>query len=297
MISRSNRRISTGTVVHIGGRQLVFGQHMFDMQDANDLLGNFEALRARLAEDGYLLIRGFHDKDLVRRVGLEVVEQIDKRGGLAPGTPIEDRIAAEHICSLPDGEFITLDDPTIQNMSAFGQMVSSEQMFGFVDALLDGPSRTFPHKWIRIYQPGCLTKIHFDSPFLGIGTTQGAVTAWAPLGDITLDMGPLAVVHGSHRIDQLITTYGETFVNHNGLTNLEALDWFQTVLPQLFQIMDNYGLTWRTTEFEAGDLLLFTKYLLHGSLKNHTRRYRLSTDWRFQRADEPVDPLWTLDPR
>ena len=85
MISRSNRTISTGTVVHIGSRQLVFGQHMFDMQDANDLLGNFEALRARLTGDGYLLIRGFHDKDLVRRVGLEVVEQIDRRGGLAPG--------------------------------------------------------------------------------------------------------------------------------------------------------------------------------------------------------------------
>ena len=297
MTQESDREIPMGTVVHMGGRPLVFGRHIFDLQDANDLLGNFDALRTRLDEDGYLLIRGFHDKDLVRRVGLEVVEQIDKQGGFEPGTSIEDGIVADHIRSLPEGEHIILDDLTIQHMSAFGQMVSSERMFAFVDALLDGPCRTFTHKWIRIYHPGCSTKIHFDSPFLGAGTTQDAVTTWAPLGDVTLDMGPLAVVPGSHRLDQLIATYGETFVNRDGATGLEALGLFQTVLPRLFQIIKSHGLAWRTTEFGAGDLLLFGKYMLHGSLENRARRYRLSADWRFQRADEPVDPEYALDLR
>ena len=297
MIDGSNCRNPTDTVVNMGGRQLVFGRNIFELQDANDLIGNFEALRTRLREDGYLLIRGFHDKDLVRRVGLEVVEQIDKQGGFAPGTPIEDGIPADHICSLPVGENLVLDTPTVQHMPAFGEMVNSELMFAFIDALLDGPCRIFTDKLIRVYHPGRSTPIHFDSPFLGAGTTRGAVTAWSPLGDITLDMGPLAVVPGSHRLDQLIATYGETFVNRDGATGLEALGLFQTVLPRLFQIIKSHGLAWRTTEFGAGDLLLFGKYMLHGSLENRARRYRLSADWRFQRADEPVDPEYALDLR
>ena len=102
-------------------------------------------------------------------------------------------------------------------------------------------------------------------------------------------MGPLAVVPGSQRIDRLISTYGRTYVNRDGVDGHMATD------P--LQIIEAFGLIWRTTKFEAGDLLLFGKYLLHGSLENRTRQYRLSTDTRFQRIDKPIDPEFSLDLR
>lgn len=44
--------------------------------------------------------------------------------------------------------------------------------------------------------------------------------------------------------------------------------------------------------FELGDALLFGTKLVHGSLDNQTNRIRLSTDTRYQLADEPIDERW-----
>ena len=46
---------------------------------------------------------------------------------------------------------------------------------------------------------------------------------------------------------------------------------------------------WLTSEFEPGDVVIFEMYLVHGSLDNHSDRFRLSTDSRYQLASEPAD--------
>ena len=50
-----------------------------------------------------------------------------------------------------------------------------------------------------------------------------------------------------------------------------------------------------TSSFEMGDVLIFGMYTMHASLDNTTNRFRLSTDTRYQRADEPVDERWIGD--
>ena len=57
-------------------------------------------------------------------------------------------------------------------------------------------------------------------------------------------------------------------------------------------MVDRYGGPWLTEEFQAGDVLVFGMYTMHGSLTNVSNRYRLSADTRYQRADEPVDERW-----
>ena len=42
------------------------GKYLGWLREANDLLGDREALQARLEEDGYLLIRGLHDPEKVK---------------------------------------------------------------------------------------------------------------------------------------------------------------------------------------------------------------------------------------
>ena len=41
-----------------------------------------------------------------------------------------------------------------------------------------------------------------------------------------------------------------------------------------------------------GDLLTFKMNTVHGSIDNQTQHIRLSTDTRYQRADEPIDERW-----
>ena len=42
------------------------------------------------------------------------------------------------------------------------------------------------------------TGVHVDNVYMGRGT-QDLLTMWIPLGDVSLDMGCLALVPGSHK--------------------------------------------------------------------------------------------------
>ena len=49
---------------------------------------------------------------------------------------------------------------------------------------------------------------------------------------------------------------------------------------------------WLTTDYRAGDLLVFSMYTTHCSLDNTSDRIRLSSDTRYQLASEPLDERW-----
>ena len=58
------------------------------------------------------------------------------------------------------------------------------------------------------------------------------------------------------------------------------------------ELVNKHGGQWQTSSFEMGDALIFSMFTMHASLDNTTNRFRLSTDTRYQRADEPVDERW-----
>jgi hypothetical protein len=57
-------------------------------------------------------------------------------------------------------------------------------------------------------------------------------------------------------------------------------------------LREKLGGRWLTTEFRMGDVLTFTMGTVHASLDNHTNRFRLSSDSRYQLASEPIDDRW-----
>ena len=269
MTDKPRTRIPDGTVVKMGDRELVFAEHIFDLRDANDVRDDPDALRSRLAEDGYLLIRGFHDEAATYRARLDVAQELHRQGGLASDAPIEDVIASDNGGYLPDGRRIAISDDRIRQMSSFLELVNAQSTLQFCDRLLGAPTRTYTHKWIRIYQPGQDTEIHYDAPYMGPDGPDRVITTWTALGKITLDMGPLAIARGSHRLDALIRTYGKTDAVRGG-----ASGW---LTKDPFEVIDKYKVKWATTEFELGDMLMFGKYMLHGSLQNGSNRFRLRT--------------------
>jgi hypothetical protein len=53
---------------------------------------------------------------------------------------------------------------------------------------------------------------------------------------------------------------------------------------------------WATTDYRPGDVLLFHCLTSHAALPNHADRLRLSTDLRWQSADQPAPAELVLGP-
>jgi ectoine hydroxylase-related dioxygenase (phytanoyl-CoA dioxygenase family) len=162
-------------------------------------------------------------------------------------------------------------------------LVESPEIMGFFEGYLGGPVLTYDYKWLRAVGPGGNTGAHYDIVYMGRGTPN-VYTAWTPLGDVPLDMGPLVVLVGSHRFERIKETYGRMDVDRD-----RTEGWFSR---DPVEVMERHGGTWRTADFRAGDVIVFGMFTMHGSLNNATNRFRLSTDTRYQLASEPADERW-----
>ena len=166
---------------------------------------------------------------------------------------------------------------------AFLDVVESPEIMDFCEMYFDAPVITYDFKWLRVIPPGGFSGAHYDIVYMGRGTKR-VLTCWTPLDDVPFELGPLMLLVGSHRFEAIRRTYAEMDVDRDHVTGSFSYD------P--VELVDRYGGKWGTSSFEMGDVLIFGMYTMHASLDNTTNRFRLSTDTRYQRADEPVDERW-----
>ena len=266
--------VADGTRVTMTGHELVFGQTIFSPREATHIRDDMDALRARIAEDGYLLIRGFYDRETVLAARMDILQQLSEQGLLNADAPLEDGVIGQ------ENEGAVMRNKVVLKMPNYLRLVNSDRIMTFFEAFLGGPVLTLDHKWPRAVKRGASTGAHYDIVFMGAGTNQ-LYTAWTPLGDISLDMGPLVFCPGSNHLEHLRATYGAADA-HNDL-----LDGHLSRDPN--DLIDSLGVKWASTPFRAGDIMIFGMYFLHGSLDNVSNRYRISTDTRYQLASQPVD--------
>ena len=266
--------VADGTRVTMAGHELVFGETISCPRAANDIQEDTEALQARIEEDGYLLIRGFYDRETVLAARIDILEQLSEQGRLAVDAPLEQGVIGQESAGA------VLRNDVVVKMSNYLRVVNSARILTFFERFLGGPVLTLDHKWPRAVSRGVSTGAHYDIVFMGAGTNE-LYTVWTPLDDISLEMGPLAFCPGSNRLDILRSTYG-TADAHNDLT-----DGHLSRDPH--ELIDRLGVRWASTPFRAGDVMIFGMYFLHGSLDNVSDRFRISTDNRYQLASEPVD--------
>lgn len=269
--------------VTIGQRELEMGsKYLTELRSSNDILEDTEALRARLAEDGYLLIRGFHNRERVQSARMDFLRKLHAMGRLAPEAPLEEGVIAEENKGMMWGgsaEELQADFPN------FLEVVNEPDVMSFFDRLLGGKSMTYDYKWPRAIAHGGNTGAHYDIVYMGRGT-KNVYTMWTPFGDTPLELGTLAMCLGSQHFNKIKQTYGEMDVDRDNV----ATGWFS---DDPIEIVDTYGGQWATTSFEAGDAIIFGMYMMHSSLNNTTNRFRISSDTRYQLASEPVDERWT----
>jgi hypothetical protein len=266
-------------MIQMADRELQLGgPYLGWLRESSGALGHVTQLRSRLEEDGYLLIRGLHKPEKVMAARSTILENLDSNEQIDRSRPLMDAFVAEG----GRGAFLG-GSKAITRSTPFLDLVESPEIMGFFARLLESDVLTYDYKWLRVVGPGGFTGGHYDIVYMGRGT-PAVYTCWTPLGDVPLDHGPLAILVGSHRFERLRETYGRMDVDRDHIAG-----WFSN---DPVEMVDKFGGQWRTTEFRAGDALVFGMFTMHASLTNVSKQYRLSCDTRYQRADEPVDERW-----
>jgi ectoine hydroxylase-related dioxygenase (phytanoyl-CoA dioxygenase family) len=247
--------------------------------ESNDLIGTPTELRKRIKEDGYLFFRDFHNRDEVLNVRQEILQKMAKNGQLDPRKDImEGEInpsLATTSASVRNSEGLICE--------SLKQLMYGPRVLKFFDLFLGGESIGLQNQWLRIPGKGSTTGIHSDIVYMGRGT-KDLYSCWTPIGDTTVEMGPLVICLGSHRWQKVIDTYGKSDVDRDLTEGVFTRD------PA--ELVEQFGGQWATTDFKAGDAIIFDLFLLHGSLTNTTSKYRISCDTRYQLKSSPIDDRW-----
>ena len=81
--------------------------------------------------------------------------------------------------------------------------------------------------------------------------TRDLYTSWTPIGDVPKQDGALMILENSHRLDELISTYG----SGEGPREQYPGGWYS---KDPLDVQKEFGGRWLTTDFQAGDILIFT---------------------------------------
>lgn len=289
------------------GKQLDLSPQAFGfLRDSSEIAqGDGDALRERMASDGYLYLPGLLNRSEVQAARAETLQRLFDGGWLHPDFPASEAKAA------PEQRAYFVPDLAKGNAPLHSALYGPPMM-AFFENLLGGPVRHFDFTWLRAVSPGNSTAPHCDTVYMGRGTPR-LITAWTPLGDINLTTGGLMVLENSHRRGDVLGSYLQRDVDSfcaNG-PNAQKIaegkmtweswddptkDWDGSLTHDAVALRETLGGRWLTApEFRMGDVLLFAINTVHASLDNRSDCIRLSSDTRYQRADEPVDERWVGD--
>lgn len=268
--------------------------HFGILADCTSLLADPVALRAFMDREGYVYLKNVLDTTTITAAHQIMAERLAARGHLDTTHPVDACVAAptSKVQFMPD---LSKDNQPLHDVLYDGAMME------IFTQLLDAPVRHFDFTWVRAVAPKRGTPPHMDIVYMGRGTKQ-LYTAWTPICDIPISMGGLLVLERSHKHTRLNDGYGSKDVDEfcenkvgpdytdmGGGGNIRPGGWLSDNPVKLRKAL---GGRWLTADFHAGDVLIFSVYTVHTSLDNASNRIRLSTDTRYQRADEPIDERW-----
>lgn len=259
--------------------------------DSSDIAHDGEALRKRMDEEGYLYVPGFLNRNKVLKVRDLVLRMLQEEGSLHPEFPFEEGV-------LAPGNDLRFRPELVRDLPEIKDVLYNGEMMEFMGRFFDETVLHFDYTWFRSMSRGNGTPPHCDIVYMGRGTKR-LYTAWVPYVSISLEVGGLMILERSHQQAERLKSYLEMDVDTYCLNkdfgeHNDPKGWrFSGALTKNARTLrKRLGGRWLTTEYEPGDLLLFSMATVHASLDNKTDRVRLSSDSRYQRASEPVDHRW-----
>lgn len=268
-----------------------------ELRESNDIADNPRSLRERIEQDGYLFIRGGLDRDQVLAARREILEKLDQVGEIDNSRPLMDAVYTGK-SRRGEGD----QDAFLKSLRTGDQvrkLVRQGRLYEFYSKFFGREVRPLDYIWVRTVPLGGFTGSHYDWVYMGRGS-RNLHTTWIPTGDVPRQEGALLILENSHRQEELKSTYGQLDVDRDRDNNQyggAVGGWYS---EDAVQVRDELGGRWLTTDFSAGDMLVFGMWTLHCSLDNNSpeNRIRITIDSRYQPADEPIDERWVgADPR
>ena len=246
---------------------------MFEYQpfrDSTEHLNDGETLRDRLADDGYLFLRGLLPREMILDVRARLLNKAAEGGWLTPDSPSGADIAnPAAACKDPEPRYMSVfrslwSDEALHRLRIDPRAITLfDRIFG--ERALAHPMFVQRNIFPQSDNFDFTTGVHQDRVHIG-GATSYAM--WMPLGDCPRETGTLAVAAGSHTTGILPTKVG------SGAGGMDIA----VPIPG----------TWVTGDFAAGDALIFRDETVHKALPNRTRSIRMSFDARYQKLSEPM---------
>jgi ectoine hydroxylase-related dioxygenase (phytanoyl-CoA dioxygenase family) len=256
-----------------------------------------KAIRARYEEHGYVWLKGFLKRSDVIEFRGWVFSHLADAGLIEGGSD-----PALGLCSKGSLEKGLVDRilMSLVRSVAFEGFCAQPRLARFMDEFLLGISYLHKRKIMRFTQPGTMTvtPAHYDLVYLRGGISR-IVTAWIPLGDTPVDMGGLVYLEGSHAIGTWMEA--EFQEKSSALTPEERISAFNRnmteggwVSKDLPDMAERFNARWLIADYEAGDVVLHSPYMIHASTTNQSvdGRIRLSTDIRYQNVEDEIDARW-----
>ena len=242
---------------------------MRPFRDSSDIVLDPHALRARMAEDGYLFLPRLLPKEPIVEARRQMLEVLAEAGMVRRDRTLDE--AAPDLSNFavePEPAFMAVlrrqyalqDVNALKHLPALGGLM--ERLFG--ESVIPLPlfvcRSIFPKREVYTAPP------HQDYVHIQ-GTTRNHA-AWIPMGACDATMGGLSVAAGSHKL---------------GLLDLR---------PALgaggLEVVADGRFDWRHSPYEAGDVVVFNSLTVHRGVPNRSDRVRLSIDFRYQPRSEPI---------
>jgi ectoine hydroxylase-related dioxygenase (phytanoyl-CoA dioxygenase family) len=243
-----------------------------ELRVSNDAFDDPAEIRRRMDEEGYLFFKGLQDKDKLMSLRKDMLTVMMEGGWLVAGTDPVDGVAdITKQCTEGDVAYTNVYRH-VQAVESFHQSGHWPEVVSMIEKIVDGPVLPHPQKITRLWFPKYTdhtTPIHQD--FVHFQGSFDTYTCWAPVGDCPTELGPLALVPGSHKVDKVL--------DHHFSLGAGALAILKKDLDD----------QWLSNDFEAGDTLVFHSLTAHRALPNLSEdRMRVSLDNRYQAFGIPI---------
>jgi ectoine hydroxylase-related dioxygenase (phytanoyl-CoA dioxygenase family) len=258
-------------------------------------------LQEQYRAQGYLWLRGILDRQEVLAFRRRYFTAFADAGLplLAPGTDPVEGIYDDRTPPADPGLYhrVTMEIVRWAEYEAFCLMTPIRR---FYEAFLEGAPYLHKRKIIRSGKPGdhhC-TGAHYDLTYLRGGTDR-ICTSWIPIGDVPVVRGGLVYLEGSdawgRRKEAEFATLNRDLPPEERINaynrNMGQSGWLSRDLAAMAEAQNT---RWLVADYEAGDMVVHSPYMVHASTMNvdPDKRIRLSTDIRYQRVRDEIDVRW-----
>ena len=252
---------------------------LLELKDSTACLDDPAHLLRNIQEDGYLLLRGLLDPDLVARVKRDIMAILREQH------IIEDNGAAEPLWSggphPTETEYMAVYERVVQ-LDSFNDMAESQEIVATLEGVIGETVRVWKQRLFRVIYPApdappepANVGAHQDDAIKFGYSAQVFYTCWMPLMEITEYIGGLALVPGSHH-QGVLALEGTVASSHKDPGN-QGASGVQLEVPED---------SWASTEYQPGDVVFFTNLTIHRGLPNLSDRIRLSSDFRYQPVNQ-----------